>query len=247
MGWAALFCITMIDLLSRHLPYYRKRVLCLILAAFPLYYQFIMIKFLHSYFASCFSGTIQVFGIFPATILVLQTCFQFAFIMKQFRLKHGHQNRESELRNAATYISQYNLFMLVHLACVEILSLRVDGWKTDILFLGVSELFTRIWGYYSFKNLSKSPLIMEEENLNRNDELIVPHRNYQNLCTNLCNTVMVVCCCRKFKEWFSYHPSTSTRIEQPFGHSTSEDSVGYVYSDYSIDNTKHHKYNSEIV
>ena len=229
--WASLFCISRIVFLSRHLPYYRKtRVLCLILAAFPLIYQFMMIKFLHSYFASCYSGTIQIVGIFPATTLLLQTCFQFAFIIKQFQLNYDHQTRESELRNAATYISQYNLFMLVHLACVEILSLNVDGWKTNILFLGVFELFTRIWGYYSFKNMSRSPLIIAEENLNR-DELLLTHRKkmffqWLRVVVDLIRNAIIV--------------ALVTRSEQQFGHSTSEDSVGY--SGYSIDNTTHHKY-----
>ena len=242
MGWAALFCITRIVFLSQHLPYYKKtRVLCLILAAFPLIYQFMMIKFLHSYFASCFSDTIQIFGIFPATTLVLQTCFQFAFIIKP--LEYGHRRIESELRNAASYISQYNLFMLFHLVCVQLLSLRVDGWKTDILFWGVFELFTRIWGYYSFKYLasrrSNVLIIVEEGNGCQYAGELVRNPSCSKFCTK--GRHIVVACCSKIKEWYSESRgscyNTITRTKQDKHSHGRSDECSYEYIGDPIDST----------
>ena len=164
MGTTALNCCAKIFLLARHFPYARMKIFSLIFASMPIMYQLYMIKFVHYYFAASFMEVVQVLGGYPAVALIFQTCTQFSFVFLISDKKIDPQ-LSCNLQNAADYIKDYNLFMFVHLLCVQSFSLMIGGWNVDILFLGFFELGTRIWGFQFFKDISGKIAHQTHDNL----------------------------------------------------------------------------------
>ena len=172
----------------------------LALATLPLMYEFNMIKYLHSNAVGCLHlDTLQVVGVFPAITLLLQTCFQFALPLS--RVEELEHNISRELQSSSRYIKEYNLFMLFHLFSVQLMSLKTDGWMTDIFFLGSFELAARVWGVHLFQsisNLNTGPsevvaLDNSDMTLEASYEIMVPEETVSDLHKNvewiICNRI----------------------------------------------------------
>ena len=106
--------------------------------------------------------------------------------------------------------------MLFHWFSVQLMSLKTDGWMTDIFFLGVFELAARVWGVHLFQsisNLKTGPsevvaLDNSDMTLEASDEVMVPEETVSDLHKN----VEQIICKNEVRKW-NYQESRDNYME----------------------------------